>query len=145
MPFIKIYIHFVWTTKNFSPLLNGKTLREKVKSHILENCINKGIHVDQLAVQKEHCHCLISLGVDQTIEKTVQLLKGESSFWINKNGLTSEKFEWQDEYFAVSVSESQVDRVRDYIKKQEEHHLKKTFKEEYEEFISKYGFQKLKG
>ena len=75
MPFIKIYIHFVWTTKNFSPLLNGKTLREKVKSHILENCINKGIHVDQLAVQKEHCHCLISLGKEQTTSKLMQLIK----------------------------------------------------------------------
>ena len=144
MPFIKIYIHFVWTTKNFSPLLNGKTLREKVKSHILENCINKGIHVDQLAVQKEHCHCLISLGIDQTMSKVMQLIKGESSFWINKEDLCERKFEWQDEYFAVSVSESQIDRVRDYIKKQEEHHLKKSFQEEFDEFISKYRFEKFK-
>ena len=74
MPFIKIYIHFVWTTKNFLPLLNGKTLREKVKSHILENCINKGIHVDQLAVQKEHCHCLIYLGKEQTMETVIAIV-----------------------------------------------------------------------
>ena len=56
------------------------------------------------------------MGVDQTIQKTMQLIKGESSFWINKNCLTKEKFEWQDEYFAVSVSESIIDNVRDYIK-----------------------------
>jgi REP element-mobilizing transposase RayT len=87
---------------------------------------------------------LISLGVDQTIQNILQLLKGESSFWINKNKLTKEKFEWQDEYFAVSVSESMVDKTRDYVKNQEEHHQKKTFQDEYEEFISKYGFEKIK-
>jgi putative transposase len=72
----------------------------------------------------------------------MHLIKGESSFWINKNKLTKEKFEWQDEYFAVSVSESVVDKVRDYIKKQEIHHEKKSFQEEYDEFISKFGFYK---
>ena len=51
------------------------------------------------------------------------------------------KFQWQDEYFAVSVSESQVNTVRKYIQIQEEHHKKKTFMQEYEEFIQKYGFQ----
>nr|WP_244307364.1 transposase [Flavobacterium fluviatile] len=81
-------------------------------------------------------------GNDQTIQKTIQLLKGESSYWINKNQLTKERFEWQDEYFAVSVSESIVDKVRDYIKNQEEHHKRKTFQEEYDEFMIKFGFQK---
>ena len=56
-----------------------------------------------------------------------------------------EKFEWQDEYFAVSVSESMLNRVREYIKRQEEHHSKKTFQEEYDEFISKYGFERFDG
>ena len=79
---------------------------------------------------------------DQTIQKIVQLIKGESSFWINKNNLIAEKFDWQDEYFAVSVSESVVDKVRNYIKNQEEHHSKKTFEQEYDEFIVKYGFEK---
>ena len=60
----------------------------------------------------------------------MQLLKGESSYWINKNRLCSEKFEWQDEYFAVSVSESLVPRVREYIKNQEDHHQTTTFARE---------------
>lgn len=84
---------------------------------------------------------MISLGSDQNIEKIVQLLKGESSHWINKNLLTKEKFSWQDEYFAVSVSESMVDSVRNYIKNQERHHLKKSFTDEYKEFIEKYNFK----
>lgn len=71
----------------------------------------------------------------------MQLIKGESSFWINKQGLTHQKFEWQDEYFAVSVSESALDKVREYIKNQEEHHKQKSFQEEYDEFIAKYNFK----
>ena len=68
-----------------------------------------------------------SLGSDQAIQKIAQMIKGESSNWINKNQLTKEKFRWQDEYFAVSVSESHLEFVREYIKNQEEHHQKKTF------------------
>jgi len=60
----------------------------------------------------------------------MQLIKGESSFWINKNKLTQSKFEWQDEYFAVAVSESMLENVRNYIRNQEDHHKKKTFNQE---------------
>jgi REP element-mobilizing transposase RayT len=74
------------------------------------------------------------------MEKIVQLLKGESSFWINKNQLTREKFSWQDEYFAVSVSESKVETVREYIKNQEKHHQRKSFREEYQEFLERDNF-----
>ncbi len=89
-------------------------------------------------------HCLVSLIQKQTIADIAQLMKGESSYWINKNKLTAEKFEWQDEYFAVSVSEKDVNKVREYIKNQEEHHSTKTFAQEYDLFIKKYGFQLLK-
>ncbi|MCV9934209.1 IS200/IS605 family transposase [Flavobacterium sp. LS1R47] len=143
MPFIKVYIHLVWSTKNRIAYLDSVELRRKVWQHIRDNAKEKGIYIDFINGYSDHCHCLISLGVDQNIQKVIQLLKGESSFWINKNKLTKEKFEWQDEYFAVSVSESIIDKVRDYIKNQEIHHAKKTFQEEYEEFILKYGFQKI--
>ena len=73
------------------------------------------------------------------------LIKGEASFWANKENIFSKKLQWADEYFAVSVSESQFVAVREYIKNQEEHHAKKTFTQEYEEFISKFGFQVCQG
>ena len=140
MSFIKVYIHFVWSTKNREPFLDTKVIRQKVWNHIKENAKTKNIFVDYVNGYNDHCHCLVSMGVDQTIQKVMQLIKGESSFWINKENLTNKKFEWQDEYFAVSVSESMIETVRNYIKKQEEHHTKKTFKQEYDEFINKYGF-----
>nr|WP_315173892.1 IS200/IS605 family transposase [uncultured Flavobacterium sp.] len=141
MPFVKVYLHCVWSTKNRIPYLDSIELRQKVWNHIRENAVQKGIYIDFINGYSDHCHCLISLGVDQNIQKVIQLIKGESSFWINKNELTTEKFQWQEEYFAVSVSESVLDKVRDYIKNQEEHHKKKSFKEEYDEFILKYGFK----
>ncbi len=118
MPYIKVYIHFVWSTKNREPFLNSKELRLKVWDHIRDNARAKGIFLDFVNGYSDHCRCLVSMGMDQTIQKIMQLIKGESSFWINKNQLTHQKFEWQDEYFAVSVSESILDRVRDYIKNQ---------------------------
>lgn len=141
MPFVKVYLHCVWSTKNRIPYLDSIELRQKVWNHIRENAIQKGIYIDFINGYSDHCHCLISLGVDQNIQKVIQLIKGGSSFWINKNELTKEKFQWQEEYFAVSVSESILDKVREYIKNQEEHHKKKSFQEEYDEFILKYGFK----
>ena len=143
MPFIKVYIHFVWSTKNRKPLLKTKEIRQKMWEHIRTNAREKGIFIDFINGYEDHCHCLISLGIDQTIQKTMQLIKGESSFWMNRQNLIPSKFEWQDEYFAVSVSESVLGRVREYIRNQEEHHSNKTFTQEYDEFIKRYGFQKF--
>ena len=145
MSFVKIYIHFVWSTKNRIQTLNTPELRKNVWQHIRENGAKKDIFIDFVNGHSEHCHCLVSLGVDQTISKVMQLIKGESAFWFNKQELTKQKLEWQDEYFAVSVSESQIDIVRNYIKNQEEHHRHKTFQQEYDDFIIKYGFKKFSG
>ncbi len=141
MAFIKIYIHLVFSTRNRDPFLNTFDIRLKVWKHIKGYATEKGIFLDMINGYSDHCHCLISLGSDQNIEKIVQLIKGESSHWINKNDLVKGKFSWQDEYFAVSVSESMVDSVRNYIKNQEKHHQKKSFSDEYKEFVEKYSFK----
>ena len=86
-------------------------------------------------------HALVSLSAEQNISTLMNLLKGESSYWANKNLQWSEKFGWQDEYFAVSIGESQFDAVNNYITNQEEHHQRKTFQEEYDEFINNYHFE----
>lgn len=124
-------------------MLLTKECREKVWNHILYNARGKGIFIDHINGFSDHCHCLISLGLEQTISKIKQLIKGESSFWINKENLSYGKFEWQDEYYAVSVGESMIEKVRNYISNQEEHHKQKTFADEYLGFISKYKFEKF--
>jgi putative transposase len=143
MPFVKVYIHFVWCTKKRKKLLLTPEIRKTVWKHIKANAKEKGIYIDQINGYEEHCHALISLTTDQTIRKIMQLIKGESSFWINQQKLIKGKFEWQDEYYAVSVSESVLGRVRAYIKRQEEHHRKKSFEEEYEEFMERFGLQRF--
>ena len=90
---------------------------------------------------EDHIHILVSLSIDQTVSKIMQLIKGESSFWINQQNVIRGKFEWQDEYIALSVSESAIDKVRAYIANQELHHLKKTFDQEYKEFLAAHGFK----
>jgi REP element-mobilizing transposase RayT len=144
MPFVSVYIHFVWSTKNRVHYLKTKTIREAMWQHIRDNGRTKGIFIDFVNGYSEHCHCLVSLGTEQTISKVMQLIKGESAYWFNKQNLIKDKLEWQDEYFAVSVSGSVLNKVREYIKNQEDHDGKKTFQQEYDEFITKYGFQKFK-
>ncbi len=130
-------IHAVWGTKKHYPFMT-KEIKEKVISHIKENAHKQQIFIDSLNGHTEHLHCLFGLNADITIAKTLQLIKGESAYWINKNKMTKSKFEWADEYYAVSISESELDNVRKYIDRQEEHHKKITFTQEYEEFIKKY-------
>jgi REP element-mobilizing transposase RayT len=144
MPYVKNWLHCVWGTKNrVHFLLDGK--KYEIISHIRSNAGSKGIYIDFLNGYSEHLHCLLLLNCDMTLSKVMQLIKGESSYWINKSSLVRGKFEWADEYYGVSVSESHVDRVRDYIKNQEEHHRIQTWEEECNDFITKYGFSQCKG
>ena len=119
MGYTKVWVHLVWATKRREAVLD-KNIRKKIFSHIRENALLKNIQVDFINGSVDHIHILVSLNADQSIANTIQLIKGGSSYWINKNKLTPQKFEWQDDYFAVSVSESGVDKVREYIKNQEE-------------------------
>jgi putative transposase len=141
MSFVKIYIHAVWSTKDRYPCIKSD-IRSDLISHIKSYAKTKGIFIDHINGGHEHLHVLISMGAEQNVATILNLLKGESSHWINKQNSTSTKFSWQDEYFAVSIGESQVDIIRKYIQDQEKHHKKKTFQQEYDEFIKNYGFDK---
>lgn len=142
MPHIRIYIHAVWSTKCREPFLHSHLLRKRLWKHIKENAFEKGVHVNFINGYTDHCHCLIELQANQTISNVMQLIKGESSHWINENRLCKGFFEWQNDYYAVSVSESMLPIVRDYIRNQENHHSQKSFEEEGNELIEKFGFLK---
>ena len=144
MSWVRIYIHMVFSTKNREPFLDSLELRKNIFQHIKKNAEEKEIWLDCVSGFQDHAHCLISLGREQSISKVAQLIKGESSFWINKNTLTKDKFVWQDDYWAVGVSESHIDVVRNYIHNQEIHHSKETFTEEIDGFMKKYGWSYIK-
>ncbi len=139
MPYFKVWIHLVWATKNREPALK-KEIRQILFDHIRENAPPGDIHLDSINGHLEHVHALISLKGDQTISKIVQLLKGESSHWINRQGLSPHRVEWQNDYGAFSVSDSQINMVREYIRNQEEHHRKRSFGEEYGELLRQNRF-----
>lgn len=143
MPYLNIYLHVIWLTKNRAKLIT-KELKPILIGHIKSNAKAKGIFILAINCVQDHIHLLISLGADQTIGKVVQLIKGESSYWINKNKILLGRFEWQDDYIAVFVSKSISEKVKDYISNQEEHHRIKSFSDEVEEFRKKYGFEDLK-
>jgi putative transposase len=139
MSYVKNWLHCVWGTKGRIPFLKGK-IKFDLINHIRENSKGKGIYVDYVNGYADHIHCLISLNPDQSLSKVIQMIKGESSFWINRNYKPSMKFEWADEYFAVSVSESGLTAVRKYIENQEVHHKTKSWDEEYKDFLTQYNF-----
>ncbi|MFO7702749.1 MAG: IS200/IS605 family transposase [Psychroflexus maritimus] len=146
MSFVKIYVHYVWSTKNRIKFLKTPEIRKLVWDHIKDNALQKNIYVDHISGYSDHCHCLISLGKDQTVQKIIQLIKGESAYWINRHKVLkdfnfNQKFQWQDEYFAISVSQSKLHHVRAYIRNQENHHKIKSYQEECLEIKKKFGFE----
>ncbi|OJV21266.1 MAG: transposase [Dyadobacter sp. 50-39] len=139
MSWTRIWIHVVFATKYRVPVLRDE-IRKKVFVHIREYAMSKGIELDMINGYVDHAHCLICLNRQQTLADVMKIIKGESAHWINKYNLTAAKFVWQDDYWAVSVSERHVTHVRRYISKQEEHHKAKTFDTEINRFMIKYGW-----
>jgi putative transposase len=135
---VKIYVHLIWGTYNHQRILNSK-IRLSIYNHIAKRSKELSIVFEKINIQPEHIHVLLSLPSDKSIAKIAKDLKGESSNWINENNLIPGKFRWQRGYGAFSVSASQLEIVKQYVKNQEEHHRRKSFKEEYDEWAGQYG------
>lgn len=134
MSYLNIWIHAVWGTKSRYPFLT-KEIKADVIAHIIGNAKSKDIFISRINGHTDHLHALIALPGTMSIAVVMQLIKGESSFWINKNKLTEKKFQWCHKYYAASVDRFSINRVRAYIDKQEEHHRVPGFSDEYEEFL----------
>ncbi len=87
----------------------------------------------------DHIHCLFLLNPKKSIAEVIKHIKGISSNYINQKNLMADKFAWQTGYAIYSISESVVDKVFQYIKNQKQHHTKKTFRQEYDEFLKYIG------
>ena len=142
---VRIWIHAVWATKHREPLLSNKNKRIELFKHIKIYAKKKKIYLDFINGESDHVHVLISMACDQTIAQIIKLLKGESSTFANQIAWFGHDFDWAEDYYAASISQSQVEAVRFYIKNQEEHHRNKTFEEECQMFMAKYGFIRVLG
>jgi putative transposase len=143
MSFVRIWVHIVFATKNREPFLT-REIRYQVKKQIIQDSKDHNIYLQSINGYRDHLHCLVSLGRDQTISYVVQQIKGRSSNWLNEKLFKNNEFLWQDDYFAISVSESQVQQVISYIKNQERHHATKSFDDEVKELNQKFGIKAIK-
>jgi putative transposase len=141
--FNKIWIHAIWSTKERLPLIHP-TIEKKIHQFMAEQLREQGCPVRIFNGMPDHIHCLFLLSPQKSIAEVIKQIKGSSSHYINQNNLIAEKFAWQTGYAAYSVSESVVDKVFQYIKNQKQHHEKKTFQQEYDEFLKVYGLRNEK-
>jgi REP element-mobilizing transposase RayT len=86
----------------------------------------------------DHVHLLIGMRPNQSISNLVQMIKGDSSRWINEKKFVAGKFSWQEGYGAFSYEKSQVPRIIKYIQTQEEHHQKRSFIDEYLDLLETF-------
>ena len=129
MSYVRIWVHAVFSTRNHEPFFTSG-IRRSLFEHIRENSRDKSVYIDRIGGWSEHVHILISLGREQNIAKVMMLLKGESAHWLNQQGYFKGRFAWQDDYYAISVSESLLAKVRTYIENQEDHHHAVPFERE---------------
>jgi REP element-mobilizing transposase RayT len=131
--YTSIWIHAIWTTKERVALLD-RSFRVDICSYIRENARENQMHVDTVNGIEDHLHALISMLPTQSVAQIMKQIKGTSSHWINENELTNVKFSWQRSYGALSVSPQEVDKIRKYIRKQEDHHKNWKLDEEFKRF-----------
>ena len=138
--FSQIYIQVVFAVKGRENLISKswKDDLHKYISGIINGKEQKPIIVNGMP---DHIHAFIGLRPSMSISDLVRDIKNNSSNFINEQKLVPGKFSWQEGYGAFSYSHSQIQNVYDYILKQEEHHHKRTFKEEYIDFLKKYEIE----
>lgn len=126
----QLYIHCVFAVKYRAAVIHPdwEDMLHKYITGIVQHNGHKLLAINSAY---DHIHLFIGLNPKQSISELMQLVKGDSSELINKKGLTSQKFQWQEGYGVFSNSRSQIDSVVKYILNQKEHHKKKTFRDEY--------------
>jgi putative transposase len=136
----QINIHAVFAVQGRENTLR-KEIRENIFGYISGTI--KGLGLYPLAVNgySDHVHIFFEMPASVSLSKAMQEIKASSSRWINENQLVEGKFQWQKGYGAFSNSRSQRDNVIKYIIDQEKHHLKRSFRDEYLEFLEKYGIE----
>jgi len=138
--FTQMYIHLVFAVKFRDNVLH-KSIRNIVfeyMSGILTKQKHKSIIINGIS---DHVHILFGLNPSLSISDTVHDLKRSSSLFINNEKLCRDKFAWQEGYGGFTYSRSQIATIYKYIENQELHHKKKTFREEYIEFLKEYDIE----
>ena len=136
--YTQIYIQTVFAVENRISLIKEQWREElhKYITGIVQNNKHKLIAINSMP---DHVHTFIGMKPIQSVSDLLQDIKGCSSTWINEKRFVHGHFNWQSGYGAFSYSHSQIDTVVKYIQNQQEHHEKKTFRQEYIEFLEKFN------
>ncbi len=135
--FVKNHIHLVFGTKDRKAIIT-KEAQPELWSYMAGICRNQGMTAIAINGMEDHVHVLFHLPPIMALAKAIQLLKTNSSKWMNEHG---RRFAWQEGYGAFSVSHSNTPTVAKYIRNQEQHHRKMTFEEEYLTLLRKHGVE----
>ena len=133
------YVHVIFGTKG-----GRASIREidRMHAYLIGIAEEYGIHVDVIGGTSNHVHVLMPLPPRLAVANVVRVLKANSSKWMNEMG---HLFAWQQGYGVFSVSVSNLATVREYIGRQEEHHRKRSYQEEFGEFLRKHGIETASG
>lgn len=136
--YTQIHIQTVFAVQNRQSLIRDEWKDELFKyiTAIIQNNDHKLLQINGMP---DHIHCLFGLRPVQVISNLMKQVKQDSSKWINQNNLMKEKFSWQEGFGAFSYSKSQLPRVIKYIQNQQQHHRKRTFREEYLALLEAHG------
>ncbi len=138
--YTQIYLQIVFTVKGKHNLIPSE-YREELQKYITGIIQNRDNKLLSIYIMPDHTHILIGLNPSISISDLVRDIKAGSSKYINDNNWFKGKFHWQTGFGAFSYSKSQIDNVVKYILNQEQHHRKKTFREEYIEFLKKFEIE----
>ena len=133
----QIYIQTVFAVKYRNAVLH-KSWRPQLQA-VIGNLINEtGCKTIIVNGVEDHMHCFIGLKPAISISDLMKIVKTKSSKYINDHSLTPNRFEWQIGFGVFSYRQRDIDQIYNYIKKQEEHHAKKSLKEEYFELLKEF-------
>ena len=136
----QIHIQLVFAVK-FRDALIQKDWKEELYKYISSIVQNNNHKLLSINGMPDHIHILIGLRPNQALSELVNQIKSNSSKWINDKHFLPIRFEWQKGYGAFSYGKSQITDVINYINNQEAHHQKKSFKDEYLDFLNKFGVE----
>ncbi|MBP5704506.1 MAG: IS200/IS605 family transposase [Paludibacteraceae bacterium] len=135
--YTQIHIHCVFAVKRRKAMIDS-AFKEELYEYITGIVQQRGHKMLAIGGTSNHIHIFLGLNVDESVSDLMQAVKRNSSLWINQNHKTQNRFEWQKGYGAFSYSKSHVNAVINYIKRQEEHHRKKAFREEYKQILRNF-------
>lgn len=138
--YTQLHIHLIFAVKGRQNLVQ-EAFREELEKYISGIVRNKRHKLLALYCMPDHAHLLIGLNPAEALSTLVRDIKANSSQFINEKRWVRGRFSWQEGYGAFSYARSQVDTVVEYIRKQPQHHQKRTFREEYLSVLENFGIE----